>query len=44
MNIHPGSAKNQMRNALLMAIEWNSIAPCSGNARAHTCGYEGFIT
>lgn len=27
VNIHPGSAKNQMRNALLMAIEWNSMLP-----------------
>ena len=41
VNIHPGSAKNQMRNALLMAIEWNSMLP-PAETPAHTCGYEGF--
>ena len=41
VNIHPGSAKDQMRNALLMAIEWNSMLP-PAETPAHTCGYEGF--
>ncbi len=41
VNIHPGSAKNQMKNALLMAMEWNSLLPpCE--IPAHTEGYEGF--
>ena len=30
-----------MRNALLMAIEWNSMLP-PAETPAHTCGYEGF--
>ena len=41
VNIHPGSAKNQMRNAVLMGIEWNSMLPPE-QTPAHTCGYEGF--
>ncbi len=41
VNIHPGSAKNQMKNALLMAIEWNSLLP-PAETPAHTEGYEGF--
>ena len=41
VNIHPGSAKNQMKNALLMAIEWNSMLP-PAETPAHTEGYEGF--
>ena len=41
VNIHPGSAKNQMKNALLMAIEWNSMLP-PAEIPAHTEGYEGF--
>ena len=41
VNIHTGSAKDQMRNALLMAIEWNSMLP-PAETPAHTCGYEGF--
>ena len=36
VNIHPGSAKNQMRNALLMAIEWNSMLP-PAETPAHFC-------
>ncbi len=41
VNIHPGAAKNQMKNALLMAMEWNSLLPpCE--IPAHTEGYEGF--
>lgn len=41
VNIHPGSAKNQMKNASLMAMEWNSMLP-PFETPAHTEGYEGF--
>lgn len=40
-NIHPGSAKDKMKNALLMAIEFNSMLP-PAEIPAHTEGYEGF--
>lgn len=41
VNIHPGSAKDKMKNALLMAIEFNSMLP-PAQIPAHTEGYEGF--
>ncbi len=41
MNIHPGSAKNKMKNAILMAHEWLSHLP-PAETPAHTEGYEGF--
>lgn len=41
-NIHPGSAKNRMKNALLMAMEFNTMLP-SAEIPAHTEGYEGFF-
>ena len=41
VNIHPGSAKNQMKNACLIAMEWNSLLP-PAEIPAHTEGYEGF--
>lgn len=41
VNIHPGSAKNQMKNAALMALEWASMLPAH-ETPAHTEGYEGF--
>lgn len=41
VNIHPGSAKNRMKNALLMANEWISMLP-PAEIPAHTEGYEGF--
>ncbi|MCI8650885.1 MAG: peptidase T [Oscillospiraceae bacterium] len=41
LNIHPGSAKNKMRNAILLAIEFNSMLP-PAETPAHTEGYEGF--
>lgn len=41
VNIHPGSAKNQMKNAALMAMEWNALLPAA-ETPAHTEGYEGF--
>lgn len=40
-NIHPGSAKNKMKNALLMAMEFNSMLP-PAETPARTEGYEGF--
>ena len=40
-NIHPGSAKNKMKNALLMAMEFHSMLP-PAETPAHTEGYEGF--
>jgi len=41
VNIHPGSAKNRMKNAVLMANELISMMPAS-ETPAHTEGYEGF--
>ncbi len=41
LNIHPGSAKNKMKNALLMAMEFNALLP-PAETPAHTEGYEGF--
>lgn len=41
VNIHPGSAKNQMKNAALMAMEWAAMLPAH-ETPAHTEGYEGF--
>ncbi|MBR2718652.1 MAG: peptidase T [Clostridia bacterium] len=41
VNIHPGSAKNQMKNAALVAMEWASMLPAH-ETPAHTEGYEGF--
>lgn len=41
VNIHPGSAKNRMKNAVLMANEWISRLPAV-ETPAHTEGYEGF--
>ena len=41
VNIHPGSAKNRMKNAVLMANEWISRLPAA-ETPAHTEGYEGF--
>ena len=40
-NIHPGSAKNKMKNALLMAVELVNLLP-PAETPAHTEGYEGF--
>ncbi|MBE6633385.1 MAG: peptidase T [Ruminococcaceae bacterium] len=41
VNIHPGSAKDRMKNAILMAQEWISHLPAA-ETPAHTEGYEGF--
>lgn len=41
VNIHPGSAKNQMKNAALIAIEYAAMLPAH-ETPSHTEGYEGF--
>jgi len=41
LSIHPGSAKNKMKNALLMGIEFNAMLP-PAETPAHTEHYEGF--
>ena len=41
VNIHPGYAKNSMKNAILMANELISMMPAA-EIPAHTEGYEGF--
>ncbi len=40
-NIHPGSAKNQMKNAARMAMEFNGMLPVR-ETPDNTEGYEGF--
>ena len=42
LNIHPGSAKNKMKNAALYAAEFVSLLPAA-ETPAHTEGYEGFF-
>lgn len=39
--IHPGEGKNRMKNAVLLAMEYNSMLPES-ETPARTEGYEGF--
>ena len=41
LNVHPGSAKNIMKNAILMANQFISMLP-PAETPAHTSGYEGF--
>ena len=41
VNIHPGEAKNKMKNASLMLCDFVSRMPAA-EIPAHTCGYEGF--
>ena len=41
INIHPGSAKNQMKNASLIAMEYAMMLP-AWERPEHTEGYEGF--
>ncbi|MEQ2457520.1 peptidase T [Flavonifractor hominis] len=41
VNIHPGSAKNKMKNALLIGLEFAGMLP-PAETPAHTEGYEGF--
>lgn len=40
-SIHPGSAKGQMKNALLIGMEFQNLLPAAENP-AYTEGYEGF--
>lgn len=42
LNVHPGYAKNKMKNAMLIAMELNSMLP-SYEVPEHTEGYEGFF-
>ena len=42
VSIHPGSAKDKMKNAQLMAMYFNSLLPCD-QTPATTEGYEGFF-
>ena len=42
VSIHPGSAKDKMKNAQLMAMEFNSLLPAD-QIPATTEGYEGFF-
>lgn len=41
VNIHPGSAKNKMKNAVLIGSQLIGMLPAA-EAPAHTEGYEGF--
>ena len=41
VSIHPGSAKNKMKNAVTMAMEFNSLLPAL-EVPEKTEGYEGF--
>ncbi len=40
--VHPGDAKGKMRNASLIAMEFNAMLP-SGQVPGLTAGYEGFF-
>ena len=42
INVHPGGAKNTMRNASLVAMEINAMLPAC-EIPARTCGREGFF-
>ena len=42
VNVHPGSAKDTMVNACLLAMEYNAMLPSAETPR-HTEGYEGFF-
>jgi tripeptide aminopeptidase len=42
LNVHPGSAKNKMKNAMLIAMELNSMLPAF-EVPEHTEAYEGFF-
>ncbi len=41
-SVHPGDAKNKMRNAILIAQEFQSLLPVAQNPM-YTEGYEGFF-
>ncbi len=42
LNIHPGAAKDKMKNSQLIAMEFQSLLPAAQRPE-HTQGYEGFI-
>lgn len=42
VNIHPGSAKDKMKNSMLIAMEFNSMLP-KNERPEHTEKYEGFF-
>lgn len=41
LNVHPGTAKNQMKNSMRIAMEFGSMLP-HAEAPEHTENYEGF--
>ena len=41
-NVHPGTAKGKMKNAILIGMELNSMLPADQKPE-YTCGYEGFF-
>ncbi|MFZ5353283.1 MAG: peptidase T [Bacillota bacterium] len=41
-SVHPGRAKNKMKNSLMIAMELSSMLP-QNEVPAHTEGYEGFF-
>jgi tripeptide aminopeptidase len=42
LNVHPGTAKNKMKNSMLIAMELNNMLPAS-EVPEHTDAYEGFF-
>lgn len=42
LSIHPGSAKDKMKNAMLIAMEYEALLPAAQRPE-YTSGYEGFI-
>jgi tripeptide aminopeptidase len=42
LNVHPGTAKNQMKNSMLIAMELSSMLPAA-EIPSHTEHYEGFF-
>ena len=42
LNVHPGSAKNKLKNASLIAMEFSGMLPPAERPE-HTEGYEGFF-
>ena len=41
-NVHPGTAKGKMKNAILIGMELNSLLPVDQRPE-YTSGYEGFF-
>lgn len=42
LNVHPGTAKGKMRNAMLIGMELNALLPVNQRPE-YTSGYEGFF-